>query len=389
MGRKIKVGLVGLGSLAQRGILPHTFQDDAREKIEPIAVCDNVPGRAEAVAEKWRWHEAYTDYDAMLAHADVEAVLIATPIPLHHAQAMAALQAGKHVYVQKSMATTLAEADEVVRAARARGLKLCASPGEMLRPPWPQIKEVVEQGQLGRVYWALAGMQSGGHENEGFRRDDDVLANVDPTWYYKPGGGPVYDMTVYCLHELTGILGPVRRVSAMSGIGLPVREWKGKRIDVEMDDNTLMLLDWGDSTFGHAFGANCRGGPLPRLAIFGSDGSVYTGQRSGRGGAAAGQGAAGTARSGGDRGSGVTVTGRHVEGGERELELPEMPYRVGPHREIGEAHGYADVMHLVDCILEDWDPIPSGEHARHVVEIIEKAYASAREGRTLELTTTL
>ncbi len=53
------------------------------------------------------------------------------------------------------------------------------------------------------------------------------------------------------------------------------------------------------------------------------------------------------------------------------------------------AHGYADLMHLIDCILEDQTPIPSGEHARHVIEIIEKAYQSAREGRTLELTTTL
>ena len=139
MARKVKVGLVGLGSLAQRGILPHTFQDDAREKIEPVAVCDNVPGRAEAVAEKWRWREAYTDYDAMLAHADIEAVFIATPIPLHYPQVMAALEAGKHVYVQKSMATTLAEADAIVKLARSKGLKLCASPGEMLRPPWPQI----------------------------------------------------------------------------------------------------------------------------------------------------------------------------------------------------------------------------------------------------------
>jgi predicted dehydrogenase len=403
MTRKIKVGLVGLGSLAQRGILPHTFQDDAREKIEPVAVCDTVPGRADAVAEKWRWHEAYTDYEAMLSQAEIEAVFIATPIPLHYRQAMAALQAGKHVYVQKSMTTTLAEADEVVRTARAAGLKLCASPGEMLRPPWPQIKEVVQQGLLGRVYWALAGMQSGGHENETFRREDDVLSSVDPTWYYKLGGGPVYDMTVYCLHELTGILGPVKRVSAMSGIGLPVREWKGRRIDVEMDDNTVMLLDFGDTTFGYAFGANCRGGPLPRLAIFGSDGTVATGLRSSQRAGGAPAGTAGPAAGGssgpasprppdgrgGYGAGGVIVSSRHVEGGELQLELPEMPYRVGPHREIGEAHGYADLMHLVDCILEDEEPIPSGEHARHVVEIIEKAYQSAREGRALELTTTL
>ena len=393
MSDKVKVGLVGLGSLAQRGILPHTFQDDARQKIEPVAVCDNVPGRAEAVAEKWRWHEAYTDYEEMLARADLDAVFIATPIPLHHRQAMAALRAGKHVYVQKSMTTTLAEADEVVRTAREKGLKLCASPGEMLRPPWPQIRDLVREGKLGKVYWALAGMQSGGHEYESFRREDDVLSNVNPTWYYKPGGGPVYDMTVYCLHELTGILGSVKRVSAMSGIGLPVRTWKGTVIDVEMDDNTLMLLDFGDATLGYAFGANCRGGPLPRLAIFGSDGTVYTGLPGGggRSGAApGGQGGQAAGRTAAGRsGSSVTVTGRHVEGGEQQIDLPEMPYRVGPHREIGEAHGYADLMHMVDCILEDKQPIPSGEHARHVVEIIEKAYRSAREGRTLDLTTTL
>jgi predicted dehydrogenase len=283
------------------------------------------------------------------------------------------------------MTTTGAEADDVVNLARSKGLKLCASPGEMLRPPWPQIKEAVQQGLLGRVYWALAGMQSGGHENESFRAEDDVLSNVDPTWYYKPGGGPVYDMTVYCLHELTGVLGPVKRITALSGIGLPVREWKGQRIEVEMDDNTLMLLDFGDSTFGYAFGANCRGAGLPRLAIFGSDGTVTVsgyGRRPPDRGQQTGDRAA-------PRRSGVVIAGRHVEGGEQELDLPEMPYRVGPHREIGEAHGYADVMHFVDCILEDKEPIPSGEHARHVIEVIEKAYQAAREGRTLEVTTTL
>jgi predicted dehydrogenase len=380
MRRKVKVGLVGLGSLAQRGILPHTFQEDAREKIEPVAVCDVVPGRAQAAAEKWGWREAYTDYDAMLTRAEIECVFIATPIPLHYSQVMAALAADKHVYVQKSMTTTLAEADEVVRTARERGLKLCASPGEMLRPPWPQIREVVRQGLLGRVYWAIAGMQFSGHEHESFRDEGGVLANVDPTWYYKPGGGPVYDMTVYCLHELTGILGPVKRVAGMSGIGLPLREWKGQPIPVEMDDNTVILLDFGDSTFGFAYGAYCRGGALPRLAIFGSDGTVQVAARGGR------QPAAGA---GARPGSGVLLSSRHVAEGERELELPEIPYRIGPHREIGEAHGYADLMHLVDCLLEDRDPIPSGEHARHGIEIMEKAYQAARERRTIDLTTSL
>jgi predicted dehydrogenase len=378
MERKIKVGLAGLGSLAQRGILPHTFQEDARAKIEPVAVCDVVPGRAEAAARKWGWRQAYTDYDAMLARAEIECVFIATPIPLHYPQVMAAPAAGKHVYVQKSMTTTLAEADRVVRAAGERGLKLCASPGEMLRPPWPQIRDVVQQGLLGRVYWALAGMQFSGHEHEGFRQEGDVLSSVNPPWYYQPGGGPVYNMTVYCLHELTGILGPVQRVSAMSGIGLPLREWQGQPIPVAMDDNTVILLDFGASRFGFAFGAYCCGGALPRLAIFGSDGTVVA------------QGGWRPAIGGGSRpGSGVRVSSRHVAEGETELVLPEMPYRTGPHREIGEVHGYADLVHLIDCILEDREPILSGESARLVTEIMEKAYQAAREGRSLDLKTSL
>ena len=99
MTRKVQVGLVGLGALSQRAILPHLAQEDARAKVEPVALCDNAPGRAEASAAKWGWREAYTEYDEMLARADVEAVLIVTPIGLHHRQVKAALEAGKHVYV--------------------------------------------------------------------------------------------------------------------------------------------------------------------------------------------------------------------------------------------------------------------------------------------------
>jgi len=367
---KLKVGLVGLGSLAQRGILPHTFQDDARALIEAVAVCDAVPGRAEAVAEKWVWRDAYTDYDEMVEKADIEAVLIATPIPLHHRQITRALEAGKHVYTQKSMTTRLDEANEIVEMAARKGLTVCASPGEMLRPPYPQMKEAIQKGLIGRPYWSLAGMQGAGHEYESFRTENDVLANVDPTWYYKPGGGPVYDMTVYCLHEMTGILGPVKRVQAMSGIGLPVRRWKDKEILVEMDDNTHITLDFGESLFGFAYGANCRSGPVPRIAIFGSEGCVYADPPGGPGGPRA------------------VISGPKVPDGEQALDLPEMPYRVGPHTEIGEAHGYADIMHFVECLRDGRKPIPSAEHARHVVEIIEKGYQSSREGRALEITST-
>ena len=166
MARKVKVALAGLGSVSQRGILPHLAQDDAREKMELVACCDVVADRAKETARVFGWRESYGDYDEMLARADVEAVLIATPIPAHYEQTMKALNAGKHVYVQKTMTTTLAEANDVVDLAARKGLKLVASPGQMLRPLNQQIKRLLKEGVIGKVYWAFTTNAGGGHEFE-------------------------------------------------------------------------------------------------------------------------------------------------------------------------------------------------------------------------------
>src|SRR5262245_1102838 len=101
MPRKIRVALAGLASVSQRGILPHLAQPDALERVELVACCDVVADRARETARVFGWAEHYSDYDKMLARADVEAVLLATPIPFHFAQTIKALTSGRHVYVQK------------------------------------------------------------------------------------------------------------------------------------------------------------------------------------------------------------------------------------------------------------------------------------------------
>ena len=390
MPRRVKVALAGLGSVAQRGILPHLACGDARERLETVACCDVVPGRARATARKFGWREAYEDYDALLRRADVEAVLIATPIPAHYPQAMAALAAGKHVYVQKTMTTTLAEADDVVAAAGRSGRILVASPGQMLRPAFRWVRRVVRSGALGTLYWASSSTAGGGHEHERFRSGDDVLSHVDPSWYYRAGGGPMYDMAVYPLHALTGILGPARRVAAMSGIGLPVRAWKGERIAVEMDDNTVLLLDFGDNVFAMLGGHNSA---APAAVGFGRlwfGGSAR--------GLDAGQGAIELSGGGAlpaELLDGVTVlpatepAGPGARAGGLRVQVPgELPHVQGEHLGLPERHVYADIMHLADCIVEGRDPIPSAAHARHVVEIIEKGYAASRTGQTQTLQST-
>src|SRR5437764_9486698 len=77
---------------------------------------------------------------------------------------------------------------------------------------------------------------------------------LDPTWFYQKGSGPLFDMGVYGIHDITGILGPAKRVVAFSGITEKVRTvragpFAGKKIDVTDDDNTLLMLDFGNSCF--------------------------------------------------------------------------------------------------------------------------------------------
>lgn len=376
--KKVRLGLSGLGSLSQRGILPHLAQPDAQETIELAAVCDVVAERAEETARRYDVERHFSSFDQMLEVADLDAVAIAGPIPVHYEQTMKALAAGKHVYVQKAMTTTLDEANDVVEARKRAGVKLVASPGQMLDGIHQRLRDLVRDGALGKIYWALTSNAGGGHEAEAFRGGSDVLSNVDPTWYYRKGGGPVYDMTVYSLHTLTGILGPVKRVSAMSGIGLPVRYFKGNPIQVEMDDNTLMLLDFGDATFAAAGGQNCRAPAtlgFGRLIIMGTEGTIDMGRALG--------------------GVELNLPNRlkgtlGFDGGTLKLttEGRDISYVKGAHLRMPEAHVYADIAHLADCILHDKEPIPTAEHARHVVELIELAYKAARTGETQQLTTT-
>jgi predicted dehydrogenase len=378
MARKVRVALAGLGSVSQRGILPHLAEEDAREHVELVACCDVVEERAKETARVFGWQRAYGYYDEMLRKEDVEAVLIATPIPAHYQQSMKALEAGRHVYVQKTMTTTLKEATEVVELARKKNLKFVASPGQMLNDRNQQMKKLIDDGALGKVYWAFTTNAGGGHENETFRARNDVLSNVDPTWYYKKGGGPVYDMAVYSLHTITGLLGSVKKVTALSGIGQKQRIWKEKVIDVEMDDNTLMLLDFGDATFAVAGGQNARVSPSigwGRLGIFGTKGTIDQGGSVG-----------GTELTGDFL---PQVMGQALP----KVVIPQqgwgLQWVTGRHPQIQEAHVYNDIMHLVDCIRDDKRPVPTGEHARHVVEVIEKAYLSAKSGQAQTLETTV
>lgn len=362
----VRIGVVGCGSVSQRGILPHLSAEDIKDKVRLVAVCDVVEERAKACKERFNADEYYSSYEDMLSKAGLDAVTIATPIQLHYEQALKAIKAGIHVHLNKPMALTVEEANVLLNERDRFGVKLVASPGIAFRRDVEKVRTMLKDGIIGKIYWARTGATAEGHEYEDFRRPGDIVVSIDPSWYYRRGGGPVYDMGVYALHLITGVLGPARRVVAMSGIGLKRRVVLGREVEVEMDDNTVMLLDFGESTFGLLHSAFCVGDgePFSGLHIAGSEGALKL--EYGR----------------------IEVWSRKIEGWHHVEELPNrLPYVSGVHMKLPEAHVYSDIMHLVDCILNDKEPSISGEHARHVIEIIEKAYTSAKTGETQHLQT--
>jgi predicted dehydrogenase len=369
MGDIVRLGIVGTGSITLRGLLPHLTMEDVQDRVRVVAVCDPVFERAQAAAAKFGVAAAYPDMDSMLAAGGLDAVSIASPIGFHYEQGVKAVEAGLHVHFNKSMTTTVDEADDLIARAKARGVKLVASPGELINPRLQRVKELIEEGALGQLTWAITGSAFGRyHEMESsVRAGNDPLTNINPAWYFRrPGGGPLYDMTVYGLHALTAVVGPAKRVTAMSGVRLKEREFRGEMLPTDMDDQTLMVLDFGDAFFAYVYGA--AAGQIPGLGrplIFGTKGVI----------------------------NGGTLNGEPFDYPRREDALTynyaaALPHVTGAHRGMEEAHVFEDVMQLVDWVLYDKPTVATAEHARHVIEIFDAAYRSAETGQVQTLRTT-
>ena len=367
--------MVGTGALAQR-VLAHLVLPDVADAVAVAAVCDVADGRAEAAARRFAVPSWETSLEAMLARDDIDAVTIATPIGLHHEHGLLAIRAGKHVHFNKTMAVTCAQATELIDEAAMAGVQLVASPGEVLRPHVREIKRLIADGAIGRLCWAACGAAFGNqHLDEPERQGNGPLESIDPSWYFRsPGGGPLYDMTVYALHALTAVLGSARAVTALSGVRIPEREIGGRRFTPDAHDNTLMLLDFGESQFAFVYGT--AAGFVTSGEDWDPDGHYY--------------------------GTGGSITGLLLNGEPFDYPGKELadsapfegnewvlPHITPAHRDLIEQHVFEDVMQLVDLVREGTPTPVTAEAARHVIEIIEAAYRAAATGTTQTLTTTV
>ena len=389
MPKPVKIAVVGLGSVAQRGVLPHLSQPDIKDRVKLQAVMDTVTERAKASKDKFGAEEWYDDYNELLKKADIDAVTLSSPILLHYEQSLKAILAGKHVHSNKPITMRTAEATRLVEESAKAGVKVVACPGDRpINPAANRIRELLKEKAIGNVYFAAV---AGGtvHEFEAIRQQDDVLSSIDPTWYYTTDGPPltVSSNTVYQLHQLVSVLGPVKRVTGFSGVVVkertllkpapgPFSTWKGTKVTVVNDDNTLLVCDFGNSVYAHVIGGLSRIQGYPSFYISCSAGSIQV------------------TREGLEINKHELGSGRPPERVVEELPRRALPYVSGVHEKLPESHVYNDIMHLVDCIINDrppivYDNVLSLMIARHVIEIGEKGWIAANTGQTQTLTTSL
>ncbi len=165
MSEQLRVGQVGLGYWGRN--LARVFDDVA----DLTWVCDASEALQAEFARRFPNARVTGDFAEMLAADDVDAVVIATPVPTHYPLARAALEAGKHVFVEKPPAMRVAEMEELIGLAEARGLVLM--PGHLLlyHPAVQKLKELVDDGELGEVLVVYGNRQNLGK----IRKDENAL----------------------------------------------------------------------------------------------------------------------------------------------------------------------------------------------------------------------
>jgi predicted dehydrogenase len=239
---RVGVGVVGAGVISEQYLRNLTAFPD----VEVLFIADLDVERAAARAESFGVPRSGTP-DELLADPGVEIVVNLTFPAAHVEVGMRALEAGKHVWIEKPFAVDRAGAERLLSTAASSGLRLAGAPDTWLGPGLQNARRLIDDGVIGRPTAASAIFQSAGPEPW----------HPNPDFYYQPGGGPLLDMAPYYLSALVQMLGPISRVSALASsdreeriIGSGPRE--GERIPVLTPTHYVAVVEFASGAVAHA-----------------------------------------------------------------------------------------------------------------------------------------
>lgn len=345
--KKTKIGIIGCGNISGAYLT-------AGKKFEilEIAACADIDmARARAKAEEFAVPRACSVAE-ILADAEIE-IIVNLTIPQAHAEvALAAIAAGKSVYNEKPLAITREDGKKMLDAATAKGVRVGCAPDTFLGGGIQTCRKLIDDGWIGRPVAATAFMTCHGHESW----------HPDPEFYYKTGGGPMFDMGPYYLTALVNLLGPVRRITGSTQMSFTERtitsEGKyGTKVAVEVPTHVVGVLDFAAGAMGTIITSfDIWHAELPRIEIYGSTGTLSVPDPNGFGG---------------------PVRLKSADA----VEWSEMPL----------SHGYTDnyrsigVADMAYALRSGRAHRANGALAFHVLDIMHAIHDSSRDNRHIEL----
>ncbi len=240
MAKPVRVGVIGCGNISGAYLgMSKNFPI-----VEMAACADLNMDVAKAKAEEFKIPRVVT-VDELIADPSIEVILNLTVPKAHAPIALRALDAGKHTYAEKPFAVTREDGAAILKKAKEKKLLVGCAPDTFMGAGIQTARKVIDDGSIGKPVSFTAFMMSPGHESW----------HPSPEFYYEVGGGPMFDMGPYYVTALLNLLGPVKRLAALTSVAIPERTITskpkfGKKVKVETPDHIAGSIEFQQGAVG-------------------------------------------------------------------------------------------------------------------------------------------
>ncbi len=357
---QVNVAVIGLGWPGQRHIEGYLKDPHARL----VAICDVSAPLLESTQANFGIPDALSDYRALLARPDIDAVSICLPNWLHSEVSIAAIEAGKHVLCEKPLANTLAEGERLTATVHAHDRIFMLALNNRFRVEMQALKRIVESGQLGDIYYARAGW---------LRRR---WAGIVRGWFTdkeRSGGGPLIDLGVHMLDLTLWLMGNPKAVRVSGAVYHHLANEMSKTlgaINVEDLGSGMIHLDNGATIMLETSWMSYIERELIYTELMGTQGGAKY-----------------------ERGA-TSPTGAYTMTAPFQIfttlaaeQVNAVPTNLARSAEDLLLTSFAnETAHFVECVRENREPIATVDQGLEILRILDAVYRSAAEGREIVLT---
>ncbi|MFA5424744.1 MAG: Gfo/Idh/MocA family oxidoreductase [Phycisphaerae bacterium] len=348
--KNYNIGLIGCGDIAAQYL-------DTIKHIPNLNVTAVATRHPSSIEKKARHHSIpkVCSVNELLADKNIDIILNLTTPDAHYDLALAALKAGKHVYNEKPLAFTRDQCKKLLQAADKKNLRIGCAPDTFLGPAIQTSRRIIDTNGIGTPLHAALFMQSPGVEHW----------HPNPEFYYKPGGGPLFDMGPYYLTALVYLLGPVKSVFGSASTNIPQRTITskpkyGKKIRVEVPTHVLAVLTLKSGVIcSLAMSFEVRASRHSGIEVHGTDATLFI-------------------KDPNYFDTAVSITQGHYDANQQYIWTAQTLDFELPHIQRG--FGLAQMTRAMDNKKEH---LTNGKLAAHVVDIMQTIHESARHNKPL------